>query len=432
MNDKDPKGYYHRLGVSPTASAAGIKVAFRQRAKEIHPDRNSSPHATREFQEINEAYNILNDPKARAQYDASGVETPQYEPRSTKEESPSEPIVCSSCGKVTAQPRYVIFYEVKSFIFVTTRNPIQGIYCHICAEKKALRSTIITWLLGWWGVPWGPIYSIHAIFNNLFGGTTPPHVNARLLAYQASVFAMHGKIELSRAIAVEALTFANKIKLGSEESDLATTIKKFLDSLDTGVSISRLKNVWSLFSRPFYVQSGIALIATISIWGLSVLETSDIASNQSFQERSISQASNISYVRPSIADNGSQWPLVSDYITGYPKRNMGGLSTVTIDNLRNDSDVFVKLFSLDSVPPVPVRVFFIRANEQFTVRDVKAGTYDVRYRDLDSGGLSKSESFELKEIEIPEGVRYSTITMTLYKITGGNMRTYGISESEFE
>lgn len=30
--------------------------------------------------------------------------------------------------------------------------------------------TLLTLLLGWWGLPWGPIYSISAIFTNLAGG----------------------------------------------------------------------------------------------------------------------------------------------------------------------------------------------------------------------------------------------------------------------
>jgi hypothetical protein len=147
----DPKGYYIRLGVSPTASAADIKAAFRGRALELHPDRNPSPGATQEFQHLNEAYTVLSDPEARAEYDTLGVEMPTAQQEPSKKEVPRQPIACSSCGNVTAQPRYAIFYEVKSFLFVTTRTPIQGVFCSACAERKALRATAITWVLGWWG-----------------------------------------------------------------------------------------------------------------------------------------------------------------------------------------------------------------------------------------------------------------------------------------
>jgi hypothetical protein len=106
----------------------------------------------------------------------------------------------------------VIYYEIKSFILVTSRNPVQGIFCRACAEKKSLRASAVTWLLGWWGFPWGPIYSLHAILINLFGGKRPYLVNARLAAYQAWVFAVYGKLELARAIAMDALDLAKKIK----------------------------------------------------------------------------------------------------------------------------------------------------------------------------------------------------------------------------
>ena len=30
--------------------------------------------------------------------------------------------------------------------------------------------TLISLLLGWWGIPWGPVYTIGSIFNNPTGG----------------------------------------------------------------------------------------------------------------------------------------------------------------------------------------------------------------------------------------------------------------------
>jgi hypothetical protein len=62
---------------------------------------------------------------------------------------------------------------------------------------------------------------------------------------------------------------------------------------------------------------------------------------------------------------------------------------------------------------------------------IRAGYYDVRYKDLKTGALSRSESFQLKEIHLDEAIRYSNITMTLYKVVHGNMRTTDISEEEF-
>lgn len=137
------------------------------------------------------------------------------------------------------------------------------------------------------------------------------------------------------------------------------------------------------------------------------------------------------YVRPKVADNGAPFPQQSGYIKNYPVRFADGYSSVTVDNSKNNSDVFVKLFALDSKPEQPVRVFFIRARESFTAKNVRAGRYDVRYRDLDSGGLVRTEKFDLREIKTDTNIQFSQIRLTLYKVAGGNMKTFDLAESEF-
>ncbi len=131
------------------------------------------------------------------------------------------------------------------------------------------------------------------------------------------------------------------------------------------------------------------------------------------------------------APNGEAWPTTAGYVKGYKKLNTKGLSTVTVDNSQNNSNVFVKLVSLSSAKSFPARQFFIPANSKFTVKKVTSGDYDVRYRDLSDGGLLRSETFSLKETKTGNGVQFSNITMTLYKTQNGNMQTFGMSESEF-
>ena len=61
--------YYALLGVTPDATSAQIKSAYRKLAKQYHPDVNDSPDAAEKFREITEAYDTLTDPDRRSLYD---------------------------------------------------------------------------------------------------------------------------------------------------------------------------------------------------------------------------------------------------------------------------------------------------------------------------------------------------------------------------
>ncbi len=65
----DNRTYYQILGVSEDADFEEIRAAFRQKAREYHPDRNQSPDAVERMQEVNEAYEVLRDTDQRAAYD---------------------------------------------------------------------------------------------------------------------------------------------------------------------------------------------------------------------------------------------------------------------------------------------------------------------------------------------------------------------------
>ena len=317
---------------------------------------------------------------------------------------------------------------------MTTRTPIQGIFCSTCAERKSLRATAITWALGWWGVPWGFIYSPHAIFVNLLGGKQPSDVNTRLAAYQAWAFAALGKPEIARAIALDALDLSRKIKIDDKGAELRKEIGAFLSILGASDKVVRLRDSWSLLRRPFYIQSLVVLTIIGTIW-VAILNdnpSSPLPGPKPYTaNRKATPPPRPVYVRPATAPNGHPWPTSTGYMGGYPKLRADGLSTVTIDNSRNDSDVLAKLVSLDDPQAYPVRTYFISGHGSFKLNKVTAGTYDIRYRDLTSGGLFRSEAFTLKETRTYDGTRFSNMTMTLYKVHDGNMQTFDLPEDEF-
>ncbi|XP_062581123.1 dnaJ homolog subfamily C member 16-like [Saccostrea cucullata] len=63
---------YDVLGIRRSASTKEIKQAYKNLAREWHPDKNKDPSAADKFTKINEAYETLGDPERRSQYDKFG------------------------------------------------------------------------------------------------------------------------------------------------------------------------------------------------------------------------------------------------------------------------------------------------------------------------------------------------------------------------
>jgi hypothetical protein len=210
----DPNGYYALLGVAPDASLAAIKTAYRARVKAVHPDHNDSPHAKGEFQRLTTAYAVLRDHGRRAEYDVTGQAGTDDD-----DVPPAAPYACCRCGRMTAQPRYTVFRQVKSYLVWAKTTRIEGIFCRDCADREATRASTASWAWGWWSPP-GLVLTPLALIGNLLGGAKPAGVNARLLIRQAGAFLADGKPDLAHAVALQAQTFVRDPVQRQQVADL--------------------------------------------------------------------------------------------------------------------------------------------------------------------------------------------------------------------
>jgi len=129
--------------------------------------------------------------------------------------------------------------------------------------------------------------------------------------------------------------------------------------------------------------------------------------------------------------SGKPWPSAASYLRGLPQRATGGLSKLTIDNTDGGSNVYVKLCRASSTQCDGLRHVYIPRGSSFSINGIAPGTYDVRYRDLNSGRIAKSEPMALRQIEEEGGTKYSVIRLTLYTVTDGNTTFAPLTEEQF-
>ncbi|MEA1937739.1 MAG: DnaJ domain-containing protein [Pseudomonadota bacterium] len=261
----DPKGYYAVLGLAPGASFAEIKRAFRKRAKELHPDINIKEGAKIEFQALYDAYQHLFDPAYRAAYDRKSTRTPVPERADLapdwifKADKPSRaarprharstgPAPCASCGCVTPDVKFASYTMVIGLGLTTLKKPIEGLWCRRCSDLRALKASIITWILGWWSIPMGPIHTVRALVCNMRGGMALDQENAILLGKQAAAFVACGKLDAARRALAQALVM-------TDDPMISSKMGEFWRTIGGGRSPRFYLRTGNFFTRPaFYLQ----------------------------------------------------------------------------------------------------------------------------------------------------------------------------------
>ena len=74
--------------------------------------------------------------------------------------------------KIAAGAKFVTFQYTISVVFATFKRPssIYFINPNESTAKYSWHLSTLTAVLGWWGIPWGPIYTIGTFIKNFGGG----------------------------------------------------------------------------------------------------------------------------------------------------------------------------------------------------------------------------------------------------------------------
>ncbi|MDH4099596.1 MAG: J domain-containing protein [Nitrospirota bacterium] len=183
--------------------------------------------------------------------------------------------------------------------------------------------------------------------------------------------------------------------------------------------------------RVIYFIAAIFVILIVGKLTLQKLFTTPAEPPLNITPPPVEQSSTPATVRPATAPNGRPWPEKSGYVEGYAPLAIDGYSEVTIDNSHLVTDMFVKLYALGSAGATPVRVCLVKAGDRFTLKNIRPGRYDVRYQNLDTGAIFKSEPLELSEAVQGNNVQSSQITFTLLKDAGDASKSRRIDAGEF-
>lgn len=440
---EDPKGYYKLLGVKTNATQEEIRNAYRKRSLEVHPDTSDSTNAHKEFIELQQAYQVLKDSRKRAEYDSESVEIPkqkaQKNTRREESEESFDPIRCSVCNCVSAQPRYVVFWETISFL-KTIRNPVQGIMCTKCAGEQAYQATKKSLIFGWWGI-WGLVFTPIAVAGNISGGEKPAENNGRILLHQSWYFAKQGKLDLAYFIATDAARFL-RASTTKEKETLLSICNSIIDECKPYAAGKSLENAWD---KPLPQTSrqwkAIGVCAVAWAVGLGMLsnyndeqtkKATEGAPDYSYQQTppSTTQTEENNEAPQTTQPIPSTYlPLSTGYLPGKIIGSEGGYSTITLNN-NSEGNFHVKLYERVAGSWEIRREAYLKANEEFTMRDVAPGEYEIRRMDVQSKMASKSKVFTMEETRDSEGVSYSTLKITL-DVPGGNSKVIPITAKEF-
>ncbi len=367
--------HYDNLKVPETATRDAIKSAYRQLCLKHHPDRNpGNPDSERVMRIVNDAYAILSDPTKRRAYDQ------ELTLRRTRDFQPKDPSPANASREAwkrhqesrnsgtTGGP----YYRSRP----DPRPPYQSPMWNYRAPPQDSARTKMRFTLGM------SMLIVIMVAANLY------HKGAPSLP-----FSMKG--------------LGQQVKEGRSQDS------------DGGTAAERPSLLTSLFSDHNRTPR------------LHETKSRDILHPNSPASFHSSSKKTGTYGRPATAPNGAEWPMIANYVRGYPQEATKGESRITLDNTENGDDVFVKLIALRGGRAWQVRTCFLPASTAFSLMKLEPGDYELRYQNLSTGEMRATNIFPLKETREPLGIKYTTLRLPLFKRGMEDVLSREINAGEF-
>ena len=108
------------------------------------------------------------------------------------------------------------------------------------------------------------------------------------------------------------------------------------------------------------------------------------------------EATPSNYVRPSTAPNGEPFPSTSGYVKTTPTPAAPPSSSPSSWTTSATPPTYSPSYTKPT-PPQPLRTFFIEERSQLPLTALEAGSYTIRYVQLDTGETVTSETIALSD-----------------------------------
>ncbi|HDJ1441836.1 TPA: DnaJ domain-containing protein [Serratia rubidaea] len=129
--------------------------------------------------------------------------------------------------------------------------------------------------------------------------------------------------------------------------------------------------------------------------------------------------------------DGRQWPS-SAYIMSVRDYNKPGLSSLLLDNSRNNQNLYIKLVQeKDATTKRFTRDAYIPAYQELKLTNVAKGKYFIKMMNVADGCAQISQLINIQETKTNKGIEYSDYSLTFYPVRYGNTHLDSLPSSQF-